>query len=71
MDENTKEAMIAKYLVIGVCALASLASGTCAYVNHEENVAKVEVETRKVTAASAERDRAMFEGMNRAAQAKP
>lgn len=65
MDENTRDAIIVKALVVGAVLLASMALGTCAYVNHGEDQARVEVERYKADSVKAERDRAMFESMKR------
>jgi hypothetical protein len=63
MDKETMNTIIAKYVVIGIVALACLGASTCAYTEHEDNRAKVEVETCKMEAAKADRDKAMFEAM--------
>ena len=69
MNDNEMMAHIVKYLVLGAAAGLLLGAGTCAYTTHDGNVASVTIEERKAEAAKAERDRAMFEGMNRAPKA--
>lgn len=66
MDENTMNTLITKYLVLGVVSLACLGAGTCAFTTHDQSKASIEVESRKVDEAKAERDRAMFDSMSRA-----
>lgn len=54
---------IAKWLIMGALTLGIMASTTCAYTNHEENAAKVELERLKADEAKSQENRAMWEHM--------
>ena len=69
MNEHERDALVTKYLVMGVLTLACLAAGTCSYTSHDEHAASVEVARQKTEEAKAERDRAMFDSMSKAAPA--
>jgi hypothetical protein len=72
MTKEELEAHMVRYLTIGTVLLVAMGLGTCAFVSHDEHHANVEVQDGRVRAeraavarAAAERDRAMFDSLNR------
>lgn len=71
MDDNEFTMLLTKRIIIGCLAATLIGFGTCAYVSHDSSSAQIRIEQEKVDAEKAARDRAMFEGINRAPRERP